>query len=93
MSEEETHAFSALLAGIREGIEVVSVAVEVPAIGIIVVGIVAGTASYWRRSAGSSPDPDAYEQYKRRLARSLLLGLEIPGGGGHHPHGRSRSDA
>ena len=74
---EESHASSAFLSGIREGIEVVSVAVEVLAIGIIVVGIVMGTAHYWRRSLARPPDPDAYGVYKRRLARSLLLGLEI----------------
>ena len=74
---EESHASSAFLAGIREGIEVVSVAVEVLAIGIIVVGIVLGTAHYWRRSLARPPDQDAYGVYKRRLARSLLLGLEI----------------
>ena len=74
---EESHASSAFLTGIREGIEVVSVAVEVLAIGIIVVGIIMGTAHYWRRSLARPPDPEAYGAYKGRLARSLLLGLEI----------------
>ena len=74
---EATHASSTLLAGIREGIEVVSVAIELLAIGIIVVGIVHGTARYWRRSLARPPDPAAYAQYKVRMARSLLLGLEI----------------
>jgi uncharacterized membrane protein len=74
---EETHASSSMLAGIREVIEVVSVAVELLAIGIIVVGIVVGTLRYWRRSLRRPPDPDAYGAYKTRIARSLLLGLEI----------------
>jgi uncharacterized membrane protein len=74
---EEAHASSALLAGVREGIEVVSVAIELLAIGIIVVGIVLGTLHYWRRSLARPPAPGAYGAYKARLARALLLGLEI----------------
>jgi uncharacterized membrane protein len=74
---EATHASSTLLAGIREGIEVVSVAIEVLAIAIIVVGIVLGTARYGRRALARPTDPDAYGQYRERMARSLLLGLEI----------------
>jgi uncharacterized membrane protein len=74
---EETHTSSVWLAGIREAIELVSVAIEVLAIGIIVVGIVLGTARYWRRSLDRPPDPGAYGEYRSRMARSLLLGLEI----------------
>jgi uncharacterized membrane protein len=74
---EATHASSGVLAGIREGIEVVSVAIEVLAIGIIVVAIILGTVRYWRRSLSRAPGPDAYGEYKVGLARSLLLGLEI----------------
>jgi uncharacterized membrane protein len=74
---EETHTSSAWLAGIRGGIEVVSVAIEVLAIGIIVVGIAFGTARYWRQSLARPPDPGAYGTYKGHMARSLLLGLEI----------------
>jgi uncharacterized membrane protein len=53
------------------------VAIEVLAIGIIVVGIVLGTIHYWRRSLDRPPEPDAYAAYKARMARSLLLGLEL----------------
>ena len=74
---EETHATSGVLAGLREGIEFVSVAIEMLAIVIIVVGIVIGTVDYFRRSTARPPDPNAYGQYKARMARSLLLGLEI----------------
>lgn len=77
MPEETTHAASGFLAGLREGIEVVSVAIEVLAIAIIVVGIVIGTFHYLRRSTAKPPDPSAYGRYKARMARSLLLGLEI----------------
>lgn len=68
---------SGLLAAVREVIEVLSVATEVLAIVIIVIGIVVGTANYWRGSVTRPPDPAAYDHYKRRVARSMLLGLEI----------------
>jgi len=74
---EETHATSSFLGWIREGIEVVSVAIEILAIAIIVVGIVIGTFNYVRRSTAKPRVPGAYSQYKARMARSLLLGLEI----------------
>jgi uncharacterized membrane protein len=74
---EETHASSGLLAAVLEAIEVVSVAVEVLAIGIIVVGIVMGTLHYWRRSLARPPVPGRYGAYKARMTRALLLGLEI----------------
>jgi len=74
---EETHATSAFLSGIREGIEVVSVAIEVLAIVIIVIGIIIGTVTFVRRSRPRWPDPVAYGLYKEQMARSLLLGLEI----------------
>jgi uncharacterized membrane protein len=70
-------ANSGLLAGIREAIEVVSVAIEVLAIVIIVVGIVIGTVTFMRRSRRRWPDPDAYKVYKEQMAMALLLGLEI----------------
>jgi uncharacterized membrane protein len=74
---EETHASSGLLAAVLEAIEVVSVAVEVLAIGIIVAGIVMGTLHYWRRSLARPPVPGRYGAYKARMTRALLLGLEI----------------
>ena len=74
---EEAHASSGLLAGVLQAIEVVSVAIEVLAIGIIVVGIVMGTLHYWRRSLARPPVPGRYGAYKARLTRGLLLGLEI----------------
>jgi uncharacterized membrane protein len=74
---EATNAGSGLLARIPQAIEVVSVLIEVLAVGIIVVAIVLATAQYWRRSLSGPPVSDAYGQYKVRLGRSLLLGLEI----------------
>src|SRR5262245_13731921 len=72
-----TNASSGLLARIPEAVEVVSVLIEVLAVGIIVVAIVLATAQYWRRSLSGAPVSDAYGQYRVRLGRSLLLGLEI----------------
>jgi uncharacterized membrane protein len=74
---EQTHATSAFMAGLREGIEVVSVTVEILAIVVIVVGIAMGTFNFVRRSTAKPPDPAAYGQYRGQMAKSLLLGLEI----------------
>jgi uncharacterized membrane protein len=77
---EATSAGSGLLgilARLPQAIEVVSVLIDVLAVGIIVVAIVLATAQYWRRSLSGSPVSDAYGQYRARLGRSLLLGLEI----------------
>jgi uncharacterized membrane protein len=74
---EAAYVSGDVLHRVVEFIEIVSVAVEVLAIGIIVVAIVLGTMRYWRQSLSRPPDSGAYGQYKLRLARSLLLGLEI----------------
>ena len=73
---QETLVTGAWSAALREGIEFVSVGIEILAIGIIVVGIVTGTFNF-ARSMTRPPDPTAYTLYKVRLAKSLLLGLEI----------------
>ena len=62
---EETHASSGVLAGVLEAIEVVSVAIELLAIGIIVVGIVLGTLHYWRRSLARPPVPGGTGRTRR----------------------------
>jgi uncharacterized membrane protein len=62
---------------IREAIEVVSTAIELLAIGIIVVAILMGTLRYGRHVLSLTPDPRAYKAYKEGMARALLLGLEI----------------
>src|SRR5947209_15425204 len=65
--------------GIRSWIEVASLGIEGLAVAIIVTVIAYGTAAYLfqilsaRRRSGSH----AYRQYKVRLGRALLLGLEI----------------
>jgi uncharacterized membrane protein len=59
----------------REAIEMAATAIEVLAVGIIVVAIVHGTGRYLldlRQRAES-----AYQRYKVQLAKALLLGLEF----------------
>ena len=62
---------------IEQVIEYAALLIELLAVGIIVIATLAATISYvrklWARSAGLA----GYEQYKVRLGRALLLGLEI----------------
>jgi uncharacterized membrane protein len=62
---------------VRETVEVIALLIELLAVGIIVAAI---SHASWRAAlAILRPDPaeKAYDQYKSRLGRSLLLGLEI----------------
>jgi uncharacterized membrane protein len=74
---DESHATTAFLSGVRQMIEVVSVAIELLAIVIIVVGIAIGTTAFVRGSLARPRLQHAYGHYKAQMARSLLLGLEI----------------
>lgn len=58
-------------------IEFASLGIEMLAIGIIVVAIITGTARYILQSLARPPQRDAYNNYKVRLGKALLLGLEI----------------
>ena len=62
---------------IEKLIEYAALVIELLAVAIIVIATVAATVAYirrlWRRAAGLA----GYEQYKVRLGRALLLGLEI----------------
>jgi uncharacterized membrane protein len=58
-------------------IELVSLGIELLAIGIIVLAIVYGTLRYVYESLAPGVFGSGYDEYKRRLGRSLLLGLEI----------------
>jgi uncharacterized membrane protein len=66
-----------LLASLRALIEVAALLIEVLAVGIIVVATVAATVAYVRRLINRAAGLAGYEQYKVRLGRALLLGLEI----------------
>jgi uncharacterized membrane protein len=61
-------------------IEAVSLGVELLAIAVIVVAIVYGTLRYLSQVLGrerATGAEGAYESYRERLGRALLLGLEI----------------
>jgi uncharacterized membrane protein len=60
---------------IRRAIEVSASAIELLAVGIIVVAIMYGTARYLLHIRQRVDD--AYDRYKVQLARALLLGLEF----------------
>lgn len=66
-------AFSALEVTIGHWIRAVGSGIEVFGVLVIVVGIAWSTARYLRRSTVEH----AYEAYKIRVGRSLLLGLEV----------------
>jgi uncharacterized membrane protein len=66
-----------VLLAINEIIEIASLAIEVLAVAVIIVFTVGATYDYIRRQTSRGASIDAYDQYKVRLARGLLLGLEI----------------
>jgi uncharacterized membrane protein len=74
-----------LRGGVHGLIEGASLAIELLAIAIIVVAIVYGTVHYLLAlrprpaapSAGRSAGRSAYDVYRERVGRALLLGLEI----------------
>ena len=60
---------------IRRAIEMGALSIESLAVAVILIATAHGTTSYvlhMRRKV-----PDAYEQYKVRLGKALLLGLEL----------------
>ena len=54
-----------------------SIGVEAMAVVIIVLGVIYATASYLFHLARDRDGDDRYTQYKVRLGKSLLLGLEV----------------
>lgn len=65
------------LEDIQHGIEVAAVLIEVLAVAIIVIATVYATVAYLVRVASRTAGLPAYNEYKIRLGRALLLGLEI----------------
>jgi uncharacterized membrane protein len=60
---------------LRQAMERSALGIEVMAVMVIVLAIVIGTARFlFRMNRGGS---DAYEAYKTRLVKALLLGLEF----------------
>jgi len=62
---------------LEQAIELAAVLIEVLAVAIIIIATVGATISYGRRLIGRTAGLAGYEQYKVRLGRALLLGLEI----------------
>jgi uncharacterized membrane protein len=62
---------------ILEWIELASLGIELLAIGIIVVAIAYATGRYLLQSFAGPAQRKAYDHYKMRLGKALLLGLEI----------------
>ncbi|MBV9325932.1 MAG: DUF1622 domain-containing protein [Chloroflexi bacterium] len=58
-------------------IEGAALAIETLAVAIIVVIVTYATARYLIRMAARPRAPDLYEEYRARLGRGLLIGLEI----------------
>jgi uncharacterized membrane protein len=58
-------------------IEMASLGIELLAVAIIVLAILYGTVHYVYETFLHTQPDKRYDQYKRRLGRSLLLGLEI----------------
>jgi uncharacterized membrane protein len=58
-------------------IEIASLGIELLAVAIIVLAILYATFRYVYESLLSASVDERYDRYKRRLGRSLLLGLEI----------------
>ena len=68
---------TALLEASRGWIEPLSLLVELLAVVIIVVSVVVASLRYLFEGALRQPFGEAYDRYKVRLGRGLLLGLEI----------------
>ncbi len=62
---------------ILQWIEVAALAIEILAVTIIVMSIAFSTVRYLYQGLVSQAPEDRYWQYKGRLGKSLLLGLEI----------------
>ena len=61
----------------RGWIEPISLLVELLAVAIIVVAVVIASLRYLIEGGLSDPFGEAYDRYKVRLGRGLLLGLEV----------------
>jgi uncharacterized membrane protein len=62
---------------ILEWIELAALAIEILAVVIIVVAVVGATVHYLYRALKRHDAKNTYRQYKTRLGKALMLGLEI----------------
>ena len=72
--EEATGSLMPFIEGL---IEIAALLIELLAVAIIIVATVAATIVFVRKLLQHSAGLPGYEQYKVRLGRALLLGLEI----------------
>ena len=77
MGDPPTPAETVTGGPIRQWIEVSATGIEALAVAIIVIAIVAGTAAYLVRVLLRRADGKTYDDYRQRIGRALLLGLEI----------------
>jgi uncharacterized membrane protein len=78
MMEEGTRRTSGAAGeGILRAVELAATGIEVLAVVIIVAAILVATAGYVRRIASRQAEETTYTEYRHRVARALLLGLEI----------------
>lgn len=73
----DEHVTELLRTELLKWIEIAALCIEVLAVAIIVVVILSGTVIFLRRYFERPRRHDAYDEYKVRLGRGLLLGLEI----------------
>lgn len=71
------HAGGEFIDRVLDWVEYASIAIEVLAVGIVVVSVVYATVSYLHERLGRGARRPAYELYRRRVGEALLLGLEI----------------
>jgi uncharacterized membrane protein len=74
---DELHGGAGWIGSILAIIEVAALAIEILAVSIIVIGTISATVAFLTRLRGQPERQPAFEQYKIRLGRALLLGLEI----------------
>jgi uncharacterized membrane protein len=63
--------------GMLKWVEYAATGVELLAVAIIVVAILAATAAYLSKIAARQADRATYNDYRNKVGRALLLGLEI----------------
>jgi uncharacterized membrane protein len=67
----------AAVAGMLNWVEYAATGVELLAVAIIVVTILAATVAYLSKIAARQADRVTYNSYRHKVGRALLLGLEI----------------
>jgi uncharacterized membrane protein len=81
MPEESLPVGGGASAAVHALVENVTLGIELLAIALVVVTIIHGTARYLAALVARPPDPAArpaaYQTYRERVGRALLLGLEL----------------